>query len=414
MDYVDAISKLKGLEKLGIKFRIENTRDLLDLSGFSYDGLVIHVGGTNGKGSTSTALAKCLEASGLKVGLYTSPDIFSLTERITVNGEEITDDELAQLTSKIMTHIESMSEPPTFFEATTVIALLHFQRCNVDAMVCEAGMGGRLDSTNAIHAKYTIITNVSMDHMEYLGDTVEQIASEKAGLISPNSNLITCARGPALKVLIEKAKGNGSQVIVAGDDFKIDDVRSTLDGTEFTLVYAGEKIHLTSPMAGKFQAENLAQAAVCARLCGIGWEHISFGMSLAKMPARLELISRKPTVIVDAAHNPDGIERGMEFIKGLKGHDRIIVVCGFSKDKDYKSMLEKLSGASALIATDYGGQRGLDPKVIGELMDAIVIDDPKEALQKAKDMASEKGIVYLVGSIFLAAKVLKAQGRFMD
>jgi len=189
------MSYLKRLEKLGIIFRLENTRKLLSGLGFNWDGRVIHVTGTNGKGSCAAALSSILSEAGFKVGLYTSPELIDFTERIRVGGQQIPKKDLAKLTEKLKPLIRGMEHKPTFFEATTAAAIQYFADCGVDVMVLEAGMGGRLDSTNVLPSEVSIITNVALDHTEYLGDTVEEIAREKAGIVSPKSTLVTAAEG---------------------------------------------------------------------------------------------------------------------------------------------------------------------------------------------------------------------------
>jgi len=406
MDAAEAISSLKSLETLGIRFRIENTQELLDLAGYDFAGFVIHVGGTNGKGSAASALAHILKSSGMSVGLYTSPELFDFSERIKVDGRSISPEDLVRLTEGLMPVISSMVEPPTFFEATTALALLYFAGRGVDAMVLEAGMGGRLDSTNAIPASHTIITNIGLDHMQYLGDTLEEIALEKAGLISEGSHLVTCAKGPALKVLKERAASAGAAVLAEGEDFSVAEIVSSLEGTSFSFEMGGRKLMLSSPMSGSFQAYNIAAAAACAIAIGISDAAITSGVGAARMPARLELCGTRPHIIVDAAHNPDGIGESMGFLASLGGFSPLVVLCGFSKDKDYASMAKKLAGADSIVATGYGGQRSLDPARIGELTGAIVIDDPDKALEKAISLAGDTGLVYVGGSIYLAARAL--------
>jgi dihydrofolate synthase/folylpolyglutamate synthase len=218
VDYVSAMSYLRALERLGMRFRIENTKELLQTLDYEFDEKVVHVGGTNGKGTAATVLAEILQKDGKRVGLYTSPELFDFRERIKVDGEMISEKEFANLTTLIIQEIDDMQDKPTFFEATTALALKHFENEKVDVNVLEAGLGGRLDSTNAIDSKHTIITNVSLEHTQILGDTLEEIAKEKAGLIHEGGVLVTAAEGDAFAVLGQVCRRKNAAMLVAGRD----------------------------------------------------------------------------------------------------------------------------------------------------------------------------------------------------
>lgn len=408
MDYLGSLEYLRGLERLGIRFRLENTRELLSGLGFSYDGLVVHVAGTNGKGSCAAALASILTSSGKKTGLYTSPELFDFRERMRIDGEMISEEKFAQLTSQLRPLIDGMQEKPTFFEATTALALKHFADGGVDAMVLEAGMGGRLDSTNALPGQLSIITSVSLDHMAYLGDSISEIALEKAGIIWPRTDVVTCAKEPALSVIHRESIKRKAKIFRLGKEFWATDVLPTLDGTSFTLKTAADTLSISSPFAGDYQAENVSCAAVAAQRLGIGKQHILDGISRAKWQGRMQVMSKHPYVIVDCAHNPDGVERAIDFIKARVKHSKLIVVAGFSRDKDYAQMAERLGTADLLIATRYRGARSLEPQEILKHANGIACDDVSQALAYARSNASERDLILVIGSIYLAAEALKA------
>ncbi|MFH0862995.1 MAG: folylpolyglutamate synthase/dihydrofolate synthase family protein [Candidatus Altiarchaeota archaeon] len=405
MDYDSSLSYLKGLERLGIRFRVENTRDLLSAIGFEYGGRVVHIAGTNGKGSCAATLARILREDGRKVGLYTSPELVEFKERIVVDGRQIPKDEFARITGLLKPVIESMKEPPTFFEATTALALKYFADEKVDVMVLEAGMGGRLDSTNVMPSKLSVITNVALDHMQHLGNTVEQIAKEKAGIISAGGTLITAAKGGALDVLAAECEAKGANMARVGYDAWPESVSTSIDGTSFGLRTSRRDYALRSGLRGAFQAKNIACAVLAAEELGASEKSILSGVYKAKWPGRLDVVQRDPTVILDCAHNPDGVARCMEFVKGLE-YCRLIVVAGFSKDKDWPKMAKTLSEADMFIATEYANPRSLKAKDILTAVKGEPASTVKEAVSLALSKAKKDDIILVTGSIYVVGEAV--------
>ncbi|MBU0762985.1 MAG: bifunctional folylpolyglutamate synthase/dihydrofolate synthase [Candidatus Altiarchaeota archaeon] len=407
MDYQESLDYLKILEKLGIKFRLENTRELISALGFDYDGLVVHVAGTNGKGSCAATLASIISCFGKKVGLYTSPELVDFRERIKVDGVMISPEKFSEITSNLKPLIDSMQDKPTFFEATTALALKHFADEGVDAMVLEAGMGGRLDSTNAIPGDMSIITNVSLDHMGYLGSTASEIAFEKSGIITPGTCLVTSAKEPGLSVLHRESIKKKSEIMRLGKEFRISNVVPTLLETSFTVETAADTYILKSPLIGDFQAENIACAVVAAEKIGIAKDKIVEGVSRTVWQGRMQTVSEKPHIIVDCAHNPEGFKRTLDFIRHRGKYRKLILVVGFSKDKDYSSMLSHISLSDTIIATRYQGERSLSPDKILEHVNGLAYHDLQSALTYATSTASDKDIILVNGSIYLAGEALR-------
>jgi len=413
MDYDSALKSLKKLETYGIVFRLENTRELLDKMGFDWRGRVVHVSGTNGKGSCASALNSILSAAGYRVGLYTSPELIEFTERIRVGGAQIQKREFAKLAGDVQRLTRKMQSKPTFFEATTAIALKHFADQRADAMVLEVGMGGRLDSTNVIPGEVSVVTNVALDHMEYLGDTVEKIAYEKAGIVSPGSTLVTAAEGQALRVLEAECAKKRSAVIRVGSDVHVADSSSTIDGTSFTLKTKTQTYDIKSPLPGLFQAQNLACAAAAAETMGVPKKHILSGIERARWPGRLDAVRRDPLVLLDCAHNPAGMKQLRSFIAKTP-YERLIVVAGFSRDKEWASMAEMLSDADRFIATRYDNPRSLEPREILSAVKGEESRDVKSAVRGAIKSATPRDLVLVTGSIYVVGEAMPLFRKRVD
>jgi dihydrofolate synthase / folylpolyglutamate synthase len=406
MDYPSAISYLRCLERLGIRFRLENTLDLLRAVGFEYGGAVVHVAGTNGKGSCAATLARILQEDGRKVALYTSPELIDFTERAVVDGRQIPEDRFAKIATQLKPHIDSMAEKPTFFEATTALALKYFADERVDVMVLEAGMGGRLDSTNVLPSKLSIITNVAKDHTEYLGDTLGEIAKEKAGIIQGGGTLITAATDGPLKTLYDECKAKGARIIRVGYDISPAYASTSMDGTSFRLKTKKSAYELKSRMRGRYQADNMTCAVLAAEEMGASEKAIVSGVSAAYWPGRLDLMQEKPKVLVDCAHNPAGMAACMEFVGSLP-RGRLIVVAGFSKDKDYKAMIGMLSSADMFIAAEYANPRSLKTEEILKHVRGEAADTVESAVKMALSSAKEDDLILVTGSIYVVGEAIR-------
>lgn len=309
----------------------------------------IHVGGTNGKGSTSSMLASILVAAGYRVGLYTSPYVKKFNERMRINGEEISDSELAEIADTVRPFVEKMTDKPTEFELITAIAFEYFRRGGCDVVVLEVGMGGRLDSTNVIeNPLLSIITGISLDHVAFLGDTVEKIAFEKAGIIKHGCPVIFGGDSDEAKSVISRVASEKCAKIHYPDYQSIEIKSASLSGTKFN--YKAHQ-NLSISLLGSYQPRNAAvvlEAVQILRDAGLAItdKAVAAGLKSARWPARFEVIHDEPTVIFDGAHNAEGIKAAVESIKQYFGNMRVIIFTGVLKDKDYEEIASCISSVA--------------------------------------------------------------------
>ncbi|MDA8091835.1 MAG: bifunctional folylpolyglutamate synthase/dihydrofolate synthase [Nitrospiraceae bacterium] len=447
--YPEVLRYLYGLQKFGIKLGLQNIRALLLALGNPERGIkFIHVAGTNGKGSTSAAIASILNAAGEKTGLFTSPHLLNFTERMRIGGEEVQAEKVVELAGEVKKAIERTKDledmDPTFFEFVTAMALLWFKQEAVGWAVLETGMGGRLDSTNIITPEVSVITTVGMDHREFLGGTIKEIAAEKAGIIKKGAPVILGPQTPeALKLLEEHffSVNKGSTLppfLLYGRDFNSALKSST--GTEVTFDYSGsffpsEGFSLSFPLAGDYQIINAAVAAEAACAAGFGGEDknkkiIREGLRLTNLPGRLELIEQFPEIRLDGAHNPEAAEAlaktlGKVFL--TEGR-RLILVIGIMGDKDMDGIMAPLlplaEGAKGKIiftAPAYG--RAAVPEKLrnraiqmGLGKESITASSVAEAVKEARSCARPEDLILITGSFYTAGEakeVLKQQqGKF--
>lgn len=347
MTYEEALEYIHGVSWTFCKPGLERISELCERLGNPEKKLkFIHVAGTNGKGSFCSMLSSVLTAAGYKTGLYTSPYIVEFNERMRIDGKNIENDVLAEITERVRPIADSMTDKPTEFELITAIAFLYFAESGCDAVVLEAGMGGRLDSTNVIRAPYlSVITGIALDHVDYLGDTVEKIAAEKAGIIKDKAPVLYGGLDESAGAVIrETALERGSEFY--GMDYSdIKSLTSTLDGTDFDYrSHTGMHISLL----GLYQPRNavlVLRAVDILREGGlkIPEDAVKAGLMAARWPARFEIISHDPLIIFDGAHNPQGIESAVESIKHYFGEEKVLVLTGVLRDKDHKYIAAKLS-----------------------------------------------------------------------
>ncbi len=340
---------LSSLEASGLRMgldRIERALGALDNPERDYR--VLHVAGTNGKGSTCAFAASCLAAQGYRVGLYTSPHLIQVNERIQLNGRPISDQLLGQRIVQVLERYPQAAQTPhplTFFEFGTLVALWHFAREKVDLAVLETGLGGRLDATTAAHPAVTAVTPISIDHTDYLGHSLSAIASEKAGIFKPDIPAVL-SRQPneALAVLKETAKRLRSPLLIEGHDFEL--VREPSG----TLAYRGTRGRigeLNLALRGAHQVQNAAVALACLELLeGAGFPispaNLRLGLAGARWPGRLEEVDGQPPVLLDGAHNPAAIETLVAALDELYPGRRIHLIFGVLADKDYRAMIGRL------------------------------------------------------------------------
>ncbi|MFB6190928.1 MAG: folylpolyglutamate synthase/dihydrofolate synthase family protein [Candidatus Nanohaloarchaea archaeon] len=383
MNYEKAVEDLRSRGSGKKEPALEGTREALDLLGEpQQDYRVVLVGGSNGKGSTVEMVSEGLQAEGLDVGVYKSPHLTSVRERIRVNSEDIGREEFADRyheTRKIDNGAEL-----TFFETLTVMAFQHFSRERVDIAVMEVGMGGRLDATNAADPEIAAITNIAEEHTEYLGDTREEIAREKAGIIPEDGKLV--ARDQ-LEPVLETAAERDTEVLGPLEVERIGD-RYILDGHEFSL-----------PVEGSFQQDNLETALrVIDELTGLP-EELEGAFSGLRCPGRMETVSRRPTCIHDGAHNPAALRR---ILPDLPEDFTCVFAALETKDiEEMVSVLEQKASKFYLTQPDFF--RAASPEEIAEKVSKpySIVNEPRKAVDCAKQDAGENGTVVVTGSLYL-------------
>lgn len=413
MNYKDALTYLFGLQKFGIKFGLNSTENLLRALGNPHLGRqYIHVAGTNGKGSVCSYLNSILIEAGYKVGFYSSPHLVSFRERFKINNEYITEEEVVHYTQKIKELIDPR-EPPTFFEVTTAMAIQYFKDKGTDIDILEVGMGGRLDATNVVRPCVSVITNISLEHRQYLGDTLDKIAFEKAGIIKEGVPVVTgVERGVAQEVILGVAKERGAPCFLLNRDFKI---RKTKAGYSFNGLALSLK-GINSGLKGSYQAKNLPLALATIAILrqsgyGIGETQILEGTRKAHWPGRFQIISQKPLVILDGAHNP-GAMKGLKKALEELVYKRLILVIGIMADKEKRKILKEIVPLAQLtIFTRPTYNRAEDPKVLWEeskelVKDYRIVDDLKYAIEEAKQKADKDDLILITGSLFTVGEAL--------
>jgi len=419
MNYEEVTSYIFGLRRFGeIKLGLERVSYLLEKLGNPQQHYkIIHVGGTAGKGSTVAMASSILKEAGFRIGTYTSPHLASYTERIAINGERIPESEVVRLFTKLKPMIDEMQSlgdnmSPTFAEVTTAIALYHFAERSVDFAVMEVMMGGRLDATNVVKPVASVITNIALEHTEYLGDTIEKIAAEKAGIIKEKGILVTTAEQEACKVFERVCEEKGAKMLRLGKDFKVKVESSAITGQTFLFEGFGEKLELYTPLVGEHQAENAA-AAVAAMLAlrekGIEVSRLGVieGLRSVRWPGRMEVVQTSPLVILDCAKDVLASKRLAEAVQQIVRPKKVVMVISTSADKKHKQMMADLAPISDyIIATKHSVMgRALDPELLAEEAAAHgkpcdVEPDVKLAVMKAVGKAKPDGCVLVTGSVF--------------
>lgn len=414
MTYEEALEYIHSVVWMGSRPGLSRITELCSLIGDPQNDLsFIHIAGTNGKGSTTSMLSEICKASGLKVGTFTSPYVFRFNERMAVNGTPIDNEMLADIIEYIRPYADSMEDSPTEFELITAVGFEFFKRMNCDIVILEAGLGGRLDSTNVIPAsKLSIITGIALDHTEILGDTTEKIAAEKAGIIKKGCPVLigNCDDG-ARAVIKEKARETNSPVYEVNYD-RINNLSMSLEGSTF--YFEGYEDKLQIFLAGQYQPRNAAVAISAAEILGIDIKHITEGIKAAKWPARFEVLSTSPVVIFDGSHNPEGIRATVDTVKKLF-HGKVNVLTGVMADKNYTVMAEAISEiCDKVYCTKPDNPRALDAEKYAECCNgfgcnAVGINNVEKAVNTAYSDSMERNVPLLVmGSLYLYSEFREA------
>ena len=384
----------------------------------------VHIAGTNGKGSVAAMVASALSASGYTTGLYTSPHLSFLNERIKVDDELISDEELVVLVERLKPEVEAVDQKATYgrmttFEFLTALAFAHFEQRGVDFQVLEVGLGGRLDATNVIRPEVCIITSIGLDHMDALGDTLAEIAAEKAGIIKPGSVVVTSTQlDEVAEVIEETSKSCGAQLIRVGSDVTWRGLGFDLDRQFLQVRGRLGSYELSIPLLGQHQLENAATAVAALEvLAGKGFnvsrESIIGGLGRVSWPGRLQILSHHPLVVVDGAHNIDSARRLKQSIEQYFDFDRAILVIGASCDKDIASVVSALfSLFDRVIVTRSRHPRAMAPApLVAEFarhgVKAQVVEDVPSALSQALALAGDRDLLCVAGSLFVVAEAIE-------
>ncbi len=429
-EYEEIIKWLYELHLFGIKFGLKKIEKLLEYLGNPHEKLrIIHVGGTNGKGSVCTTLGSVLETAGFRVGVNTSPHLSEFTERITINGEQISKADvvkygklLAEIREKV--YQETEFGYATYFEVVTAMAIKYFADQSVAFVILEVGLGGTYDATNIVTPMVSLITDVSLDHTEHLGNTLISVAENKAGIIKPGVPIITSnTNGEVLKVITETSKSRNSQCFSLNKDFSFKLNKVTIDGIE--LDYKGIKSNLLNvvfPLLGIHQGNNvslvLATLEILKERYGIDIPEraLRTGLKNTRWPGRLEVIQKSPIVLLDGAHNPGGAAKLANAI-GLFEYDKLYLVFGCSEEKDIKNVIKEfIKLADKIIITKSDNRRAAKPEMINKAVESLYTDDinkkpeieislpVSKAVKSALYLASNNDLVCICGSLFVVGE----------
>ena len=421
MNYTETLAYLDGLGKFGIHLGMERIEALLkELGNPEQKVRTIHVTGTNGKGSVTSMITNILLVSGLKVGKFTSPHLVRYNERIEVDGKEISDEDFALVVTAVRRAVENVmvkgTDQPTQFEVLTAAAFLHFALQKLDYAVIEVGLGGLWDSTNVITPVVSVITNVSLDHTDRCGKTVEEIAMQKAGIIKDGIPVVTAAEGEALGPIQAMSLFKQAPLYIYGKAFTAQEVSSSMDGQTFTLSAGDYHSNYDVKLPGAHQILNTAVAVVAAKLASkqdsrINEMALHQGVALTKWPGRLERISQKPDVILDGAHNPAGAAVLRAALDKYYSGKKICFIFGMMGDKDISKVITTLFRKEDTVYTVRAdeGARAAEPEALAEQIgpQAKVMHDLTTAYKTALAEVGEDGLVCVCGSLYLVGTFKK-------
>jgi dihydrofolate synthase/folylpolyglutamate synthase len=416
--YAELLSWTYDLQKFGIKFGLSSTSRLLERLGNPHlHTRCVHIGGTNGKGSVTAMLSAVLEKSGYKVGVYTSPHLVSFEERFKINQVKINPEQARKVMVQVKQAVDS-TEPPTFFEFTTAMAFLFFAQEKTDLSILEVGMGGRLDATNVAQPLVSVITNISLEHQEYLGESLLQIGGEKAGIIKEATPLVSAATQPEIIHLFEETcRGKSSPFYLLGRDFFVD---QGLKGINYRGL-SRRLDNLTVGLAGEHQKANAAVALCVMELlekAGFPWKESALrqGLEKTRWPGRFQELPGHPPVILDGAHNPAAAAALIDTLKHRYDGRRMVMVLGIMKDKDIGSMLEIfLKPASEVVFSRPAYERSAEPERLAEAASGyslpVTVRVPLiEAIDLARQKAGPTGVVVVTGSLFTVGEAMEKLG----
>lgn len=415
--YERAVAALDSVAWRGIMPGLERTRALLAALGNPHAGLRgALVAGTNGKGSVCATVESICRAAGYRTVLLTSPHLVTYTERIVRGGVQITEPEFGALVTRVWGAAESLPEElqPTGFEALTAAGILAAREADAQVLVCEVGLGGRLDSTNLLDLGVAVVTNVALDHQDLLGDTIPEIAREKAAIIKTGNLAVTGATEPGLAEVRSRAEAVGATLTVVGEDVAFTGRSVGLGGVEVETAFEGNPIAVQAPLRGAFQIANIATAvAVCDALretgIAIDQSAVTRGCDEVRWAGRMDWFDSEPPLLIDGAHNPAGMAAMVASARELIGGRHCVAVFAAMRNKDVESMAAGLAELThEIMVTAPAVERATPPADLARLFDppAEIADDVSTALDRARRRAGRDGVVVVCGSLYLAGEVI--------
>ncbi len=423
-NYKSCTEYLFNLERVGIKYDLKNIKRILDyISHPEKNFKTIHIAGTNGKGSVASIINSVLIESGFKTGLYTSPHIRDFRERILTNGKMIVRDYVMNFTNRLYDLFEEIK--PSFFEATTAMALEFFASQKVEYAVIEAGLGGRLDSTNVLKPELSVITGISIDHTEYLGNKIENIAFEKGGIVKKNVPCVGGKMDSKARSIIEKICLEKNSEFIYAEDFWRTNLKSCReDGMQLNVVDIADrknKISMEIPLIGRYQLQNIKTAFTALDITGkkdgitLSENKIKNGLKNitvnSRFYGRFQKISEKPKIIIDVSHNVQGIKNIKDNLKFFV-YKRLYVIFGMMKDKEHEKCLKEIGKLKAtLILTKPKYKRAEEPEILFKSVkgkgNCYITENINEAYKSVRRMANNDDLILITGSFFLISDFLK-------
>ena len=383
----------------------------------------VHIAGSKGKGSTAAMVAAVLERAGFRTGLFSSPHLVSIRERTQINRQWISPDDFATLVAELRDRVDRLSDRQTgrqltFFEFNTALSFLHFARQQVDVAVVEVGLGGRLDTTNVLTPKVAAITPIELEHTQILGHTLAAIAREKAGIIKPESCVVSAAQAPeVIEVIEQRCQAQQATLAVAGREFHSDIVASSSAGSTFAFRGFGHHWRdLQLPLLGRHQVGNASVAlAIIARLISQGWtmtaDHIAQGLSHVQWEGRLEILDRRPWIVCDGAFTVAAAQHLRHALTELFDYQRLWLVLGLSADKNLSGIVENLGTlAHEVMVTPFQNPRSCDPQQLAAAVrrqgvPVRIAPDPVTALAWARAVAAPDDLICIAGSLYLLGEI---------
>lgn len=416
MDFKESIDWLYSFKQYGSKLGLERISFLMkQLKSPQNNIKIVHVTGTNGKGSVCKFVGSILQKAGYSVGVYISPHLERFSERIVIDDREVSEEEITVLVEKIKPVVDEMIDngnTPTFFEIVTAMAFLFFSDSSVDFAVVEVGLGGRFDATNVVIPVVSVITNISLEHTARLGEDVKSIAFEKAGIIKDNVPVVTAVKDDA-KIVVEKTAEEKNAQVICIDKNSWKRLSHTIQDQEFFIHGILNDYTVKTSMLGKYQGENITLAVTAAEQLQMNGTYLTDndiidGISTAFNPGRMEIIAEEPTILLDGAHNPAGMQMLEKTLKEDFEYERLILVVGILEDKDIQRMLSEIIPVSdVVIVTKSKNARACEPtalkdriKEIGYTKDLFVEKSLPKAIDHAKVMAGKKDLICISGSLY--------------